>query len=105
MITYCEGRVHTNTIENFWNCLKRTIHGTYICPKPFHLEAYLDEQVWRFNNRKLPDGARLDLALEGIEGKRITYKALTKNKTWRLRPGRAERSPLSRPQGPKPPKA
>jgi len=75
-IEYVNGRVHTNTIENFWSCLKRTIHGTYIAPRPFHMEAYVDEQVFRFNNRELPDGARLDAALEGVEGRRITYKQL-----------------------------
>jgi transposase-like protein len=84
MIEYVKGRVHTNTIENFWSCLKRTIHGTYICPKTFHMEAYVDEQAWRFNNRELPDSARLNAALEGVEGKRITYKQLkTRNATLR----------------------
>ena len=76
MIEYVNGRVHTNTIENFWSCLKRTIHGTYICPKPFHMEAYVDEQAFRFNNREERDDARLNIALEGVEGRRITYKQL-----------------------------
>jgi hypothetical protein len=44
-----EGKVHTNTIENFWACLKRMVHGTYICPRPFHMDAYVEEQVFRFN--------------------------------------------------------
>jgi transposase-like protein len=88
-IRYVEGRVHTNTIENFWSCLKRTIHGTYICPRPFHLEAYVDEQVFRFNNRELPDGARLDATFEGVEGRRITYKQLkARNATLRSLTGR-----------------
>ncbi len=43
MVTYVEGVVHTNTIENFWSCLKRTLNGTYICPRSFHLSAYVDE--------------------------------------------------------------
>jgi len=38
-VRYVEGRVHTNTIENFWSCVKRTLHGTYIAPRPFHLDA------------------------------------------------------------------
>ncbi|GAC1392025.1 MAG: IS1595 family transposase [Vulcanimicrobiaceae bacterium] len=77
MVTYVEGRVHTNTIENFWSCLKRTLHGTYIAPRAFHLDAYVDEQVFRFNNRELPDGARLEAAFEGIDGRRVTYAQLT----------------------------
>ncbi len=38
-IRYVEGRVHTNSIENFWSVLKRTLGGTYVAPRPFHLEA------------------------------------------------------------------
>ncbi len=48
---YVEGRVHTNNIENFWSVLKRTLGGTYVAPRPKHLDAYLDEQVFRFNER------------------------------------------------------
>jgi transposase-like protein len=85
MVTYVEGRVHTNTIENFWACLKRTVHGTYIAPRPFHMEAYVDEQVFRFNNRELPDGARLEEAFSGVDGRRVTYAQLIKaNKVLRL---------------------
>ena len=88
-VRYVEGRVHTNTIENFWSCLKRTLKGTYISTRPFHLDAYLDEQVFRFNNRELPDVARLEEAFKGADGKRVTYKALTSSHPrWRLRPGR-----------------
>lgn len=38
---YVDGKVHTNSIESFWGVLKRTIGGTYICPRPKHLDAYL----------------------------------------------------------------
>jgi transposase-like protein len=75
-IRYVEGRVHTNTIENFWSCLKRTLKGTYIAARPFHLDAYLDEQVFRFNERGRDDGGRFALALKGTDGRRLTYKEL-----------------------------
>ena len=89
-LRFAEGRVHTNTIENFWSCVKRTLHGTYIAPRAFHLNAYLDESVFRFNNRDLPDAARLEEAVKGVDGRRVTYADLTKtHKLWRLRPGRA----------------
>ncbi len=48
---YVRGQVHTQGIENFWSLLKRTLRGTYVAVEPFHLDAYLDEQVFRFNNR------------------------------------------------------
>lgn len=49
---YVDGEVHTNTIENFWSLLKRGLKGTYIAVEPFHLFRYLDEQAFRYNNRK-----------------------------------------------------
>jgi len=93
MVTYAEGNVTTNRIENFWSCLKRTIHGTYICPRPFHLEAYIDEQAFRFNVRGESDSARFAKALKGTDGRRVTWKALTtSHPLWRLKPGRAARA-------------
>jgi hypothetical protein len=104
-LRFAEGRVHTNTIENFWSCVKRTLHGTYIAPRTFHLDRYLDESVFRFNNRELPDAARLEEAVKGVEGRRVTYADLTKtHKLWRLRPGRAARAARRkvRPENPLP---
>jgi len=49
---YVDGQVHTNGLENFWSLLKRGLKGTYISVEPFHLFRYLDEQVFRYNNRK-----------------------------------------------------
>ncbi len=77
MVSYVEGRVHTNTIENFWSCLKRTLTGTYIAARPFHLDAYLDEQVFRFNSRDQNDAERFVIAMKGADGKRLTYATLT----------------------------
>jgi transposase-like protein len=48
---YVDGQVHVNSVENFWALLKRTLKGTYVAVKPFLLQAYVDEQVFRFNNR------------------------------------------------------
>ncbi|HET9096700.1 MAG TPA: IS1595 family transposase [Candidatus Baltobacteraceae bacterium] len=76
---YVRGEIHTNSIESFWSVLKRTIKGTYICPRPKHLDRYLDEQVWRFNNREDKDGERLPKVLKLADGARLTYKALTGN--------------------------
>ncbi len=45
--------------------------------EPFHLFRYLDEQAFRFNNRKDDDASRFVLALKGVLGKRLTYAALT----------------------------
>jgi transposase-like protein len=92
-VAYVQGRVHTNHIENFWSCLKRTLGGTYIAARPFHLDAYLDEQVFRFNEREDNDGGRFIKVLKGADGKRLTYAALTTlHPRWRLRPGRVERA-------------
>jgi len=75
--TYVNGKVHTNGMENFWSLLKRTIKGTYVSVEPFHLFRYLDEQSFRFNERKMTDGERFQDVLGGVVGKRLTYKHLT----------------------------
>ena len=75
---YVDGRVHTNGLENFWSLLKRGISGTYISVEPFHLHRYLDEQMFRYNNREdLDDAGRFDLAVGQIVGKRLTLAKLT----------------------------
>jgi transposase-like protein len=79
---YVHGRVHTNGLENFWSLLKRTLSGTYVAVEPFHLHRYLDEYMFRYNNRAtkdnpLNDGDRFDMAVRQIVGKRIIYKELT----------------------------
>jgi transposase-like protein len=76
--TYVNGQLHTNGIENFWSLLKRSIKGTYVSVEPFHLFRYVDEQAFRYNNRKdMNDADRFDLAVSQIVGKRLTYKELT----------------------------
>jgi transposase-like protein len=80
---YVRGRVHTNGLENFWSLLKRGLNGTYVAVEPFHLFRYLDEQTFRFNNRKsakgnkLSDAERFAIGLSQIVGKRLTFKEVT----------------------------
>jgi transposase-like protein len=79
---YVRGEVHTNGIENFWALLKRGLKGTYVAVEPFHLERYVDEQVFRYNNRAtkrnpLNDADRFIIAVSQIAGKRLTYAELT----------------------------
>ena len=89
-VEYVRGKVHTNTIENFWSLVKRQLHGTYISVEPFHLFRYLDEQMFRFNNRqKMTDSQRFALAMSQVGGKRLTYSELTgKNDSPRHDPAR-----------------
>jgi transposase-like protein len=77
-VAYVDGKIHTNGLENFWSLLKRGLKGTYVCVEPFHLFRYVDEQAWRYNNRKLAnDGERFVAAMSGVAGKRLTYAHLT----------------------------
>ncbi len=78
MEEYVRGEVHTQGIENFWSCLKRGLNGTYVAVEPFHLERYVDEQMFRFNNRiGMNDGQRFAKAVSQVTGKRLTYAELT----------------------------
>ncbi len=80
---YVRGRVHVNGMENFWSLLKRTLKGTYVSVDPVHLQAYVDEQAFRFNTRKnaddetIKDGERFSMAVSQIVGKRLTWNELT----------------------------
>lgn len=79
---YVRGQVHTNCLENFWSLMKRHLRGTYVAVEPFHLDRYLDEQMFRFNNRTtkdnpLDDADRFMLAVSQITGKRLTWNELT----------------------------
>jgi transposase-like protein len=76
-VEYVNGNVHTNTMENFWSLLKRGLHGTYISVEPFHLFRYLDEQAFRYNNRKATDAERFAAVMKQVVGRRVTYKELT----------------------------
>jgi len=73
---YVKGRVHTNGLENFWALLKRGIHGTYVNVEPFHLFRYLDEQAFRFNERKDNDSGRFVKVVSRIMGKGLRYAKL-----------------------------
>ena len=80
--SYVRGRVHVNGMENFWSLMKRGLKGTYVAVEPFHLERYVDEQAFRYNNRAtkdnpLNDADRFKMALRQIVGKRLTYAELT----------------------------
>jgi transposase-like protein len=75
-ISYAQGHVHTNGLENFWSLLKRALHGTYVNVEPFHLFRYLDEQAFRFNERKDDDQGRFVKALQGVVGKGLKYAKL-----------------------------
>jgi transposase-like protein len=75
---YVKGNVHTNGLENFWSLLKRGLAGTYVSVEPFHLFRYVDEQAFRYNNRReMNDEDRFSKAVSQVVGKRVTYKELT----------------------------
>jgi transposase-like protein len=73
---WTDGDVHTNSIENIWSLLKRSIVGSYHKISEKHLEAYLDELEWRFNNRKNPHLFE-DTLLKLIGSESLEYKELT----------------------------
>jgi hypothetical protein len=79
-VRYEDGRpaIHTNTVENYYSVFKRGMRGTYQHCKEKHLHRYLAEFDFRYNNRKalgVEDAERADKMLQGVKGKRLTYKA------------------------------
>ena len=83
-VKYVDGTVHTNGLENFWSLLKRTVKGTYVRPAAFHLFRYLDEQAYRFNERKGTDQSRFMGAVRTAKDRSLTWRKLT---------GKSERKP------------
>jgi transposase-like protein len=76
---YVRGLFHTNTGESFFALLKRGVHGTFHHISKHHLHRYCSEFSFRWNGRKVNDGERAVLAIQGAEGKRLVYKlAITK---------------------------
>jgi len=79
MQTYLtDSGVNTQAIENFWSLLKRTLQATYVAVEPMHVDRYLDESAFRFNNRiGHNDATRFKKALSQAKGRRLTYAELT----------------------------
>lgn len=73
---WVNGDVHTNSIEGVWSLLKRSIVGSYHKLSVKHLDSYLDELEWRFNNRDNPYLFR-DTLLKLIGADNLTYQDLT----------------------------
>ena len=72
---YVRGDIHTNGIENVWSLLKRSVTGTYHKLSMKHMDAYLDELEWRFNNRENPFLFR-DTLLKLLGSKNLEYQEL-----------------------------
>jgi transposase-like protein len=75
--TYVNGRVHTNSMENFWSLFKRSLHGTYVSVEPYHLFRYLDERCFAFNLRDRSDYGRFEAVLRAVTGRRLTFAEVT----------------------------
>ncbi len=76
-LEYVRGIVHANTVEGFFSLLKRGLIGTYHHVGEQHLQRYVNEFDFRYNNREsqgVNDVQRAAAALKGISGKRLTYR-------------------------------
>jgi transposase-like protein len=65
---------HVNTCESFFSLLKRGVMGSFHHVSREHLPKYADEFSFRWNNRGITDGQRMEVAIEQTAGKRLTYK-------------------------------
>jgi transposase-like protein len=76
---YARGPVSTNSVESVWAVLKRGLHGVYHHASPKHLFRYVDEFTFRLNEGNVARHTfeRLDSFVDGVAGKRLTYKRLT----------------------------
>ena len=75
---YVKGRVHTNGIESFWAMFKRSHKGTYHKMSPKHLQRYVVEFVGRHNQRPFDTLNQMKQVVDGMTGKRLTYRNLVR---------------------------
>jgi transposase-like protein len=75
---YVRGDVTTNGIESVWAVMKRGLHGVYHHASAKHHHRYVDEFAFRLNEGSVERHTldRLDSLVDGVAGKRLTYKAL-----------------------------
>jgi transposase-like protein len=74
---WVRGEVHTNTVEGVWSLFKRSLIGSFHRVSVKHLDAYLDELEWRFNNRDNPYLFR-DTLIRLLTSGNLEYKTLTR---------------------------
>ena len=65
---------HSNTVEGYFSLLKRAVFGTFHHVSEAHLHRYTAEQDFKWNTRKTTDFARFETSINGIVGKRLTYR-------------------------------
>jgi transposase-like protein len=70
---YARGEVHSNTVESSFSLLKRGLIGTFHHVGEQHLQRYVTEFDFRWNNRKITDTERAEVLLQQVHGKRLTY--------------------------------
>ena len=71
---YVRSHVTTNACENYFSIVKRGLNGVYQHVSQQHLKRYLGKFDFRYNERQISDAERASKALEGIKGRRLTYR-------------------------------
>src|SRR5437762_7334634 len=77
---------HSNTIEGVFSLIKRGVMGTFHSVSKKHLPNYLNEFEFRWNTRKLDDGARVSRAVKQVDGKRLMYRESVDNPPYLVLP-------------------
>ena len=73
---YVRGDAYTNSIEGAFGHFKRSITGVFHKASDKHIERYLNMFAWRWNNRKMGEGQRVNSLLKSSQGRKLTYKQL-----------------------------
>lgn len=74
---YVRGEAHVNTAESFFAVMKRGIYGAFHAVSEKHLQRYVNEAAFRWNNRVklgIDDATRARNAIKGASGKRLMYR-------------------------------
>ncbi|MEK6703022.1 MAG: IS1595 family transposase [Planctomycetota bacterium] len=73
-VDFDDRRIHTNSVEGFFNLFRKRIDGTHHSVSRVHLHRYASEAAFVYSARGVDDGERTIMAIRGASGKRLTYK-------------------------------
>jgi len=72
-LTYVDGDIHTQGIENYWSLLKRGLYGVFHHVDRKYLDQYLHEFQYRYNQREVTDPERFEALFDQIQGRLCWY--------------------------------
>jgi transposase-like protein len=73
---YVRGNIHTNTIENIWGLLRKSVKNAHHTISDKHVQSYCDQFCWKYNTRMWSDRQKFDNTLLRLLGNKPVKKQM-----------------------------